>query len=57
MKLIDKDDLIAKIEKRINEFNLYTIEDWRCRLQRDHDVEVMKDILSLINTLEIKSEI
>ena len=52
--LIDKDDLISKIERIINGINLESIEDWRYRLQREHDIEVMKNILSLINTLEVK---
>ena len=52
--LIDKSALVAEIERRINEINLDTIEDWRYRLQREHDIEVMKNILSLINTLEVK---
>jgi len=54
MKLIDKDTLIAEIERRINGINLDTIEDWRYRLQWEHDIEVMKNILSLINTLGVK---
>lgn len=54
MKLIDKSALVAEIERRINEINLDSIEDWRYRLQREHDIEVMKNILSLINTLEVK---
>ncbi len=51
---VDKDALIAEIEKVINEINLDIIEDWRRRLQRKRDIKVMKNILSLINTLEIK---
>lgn len=54
MKLIDKDALVAEIEKKINEINLDSIEDWRYRLQREHDIEVMKNVLSIINTLEVK---
>ena len=54
MKLIDKSALVAEIERRINEINLDSIEDWRYRLQREHDIEVMKNILSLIDTLEVK---
>ena len=54
MKLIDKDALVAEIEKRINEINPNSIEDWRYRLQWEHDIEVIKNILSLINTLEVK---
>jgi len=50
---ISKSALVSEIEKRI-EFNLDSIEDWRCRLQREHDIEVMKNILSLIDTLEVK---
>ena len=50
----DKSALVAEIERRINEINLHTIEDWRYRLQREHDIEVMKNILSLIDTLEVK---
>lgn len=53
MKLIDKDVLVTEIEKSIKELNLDIIEDWRCRLLRDRDIEVMKDILSLIDTLEV----
>ena len=52
--LIDKSALVAEIERRINEINLDSIEDWRYRLQREHDIEVMKNILSLIDTLEMK---
>ena len=52
--LIDKSALVAEIERRINEINLDSIEDWRYRLQREHDIEVMKNILSLIDTLEVK---
>jgi hypothetical protein len=51
---IDKAAVVAEIERKINEINLDIIEDWRYRLQREHDIEVMKDILSLINTLEVK---
>jgi hypothetical protein len=51
---INKDAVIAEIERKINEINLDSIEDWRYRLQREHDIEVMKNILSLINTLEMK---
>jgi len=51
---IDKSAVVAEIKRRINEINLDTIEDWRYRLQREHDIEVMKNILSLIDTLEIK---
>lgn len=51
---IPKSALLAKIERKINEINLDNIEDWRYRLQREHDIEVMKNILSLINTLEVK---
>ena len=52
--LIDKDALIAEIKRRINGINLDTIEDWRYRLQWEHDIEVMKNILSFIGTLEVK---
>ena len=51
---IDKAAVIAEIEKRINGVNPDTIEDWRYRLQWEHDIEVMKNILSLINTIEVK---
>lgn len=51
---VDKDALIAEIEKVINEINLDIIEDWRHRLQRECDIKVMKNILSLIDTLEMK---
>ena len=54
MKLIDKDEVIAEIEKRIKEINSANIEDWRYRLQSEHDIEIMKNIISLINTLEVK---
>ena len=53
-QFIPKSALVAEIERRINEINLDSIEDWRYRLQREHDIEVMKNILSLINTLEVK---
>ena len=51
---INKTALVAEIERKINEINLDNIEDWRCRIQREHDIEVMKNILSLIDTLEVK---
>ena len=51
---IKKSDIVAKIERKINEVNLDTIEDWRNRIQREHDIEVMKCILSLFDTLEVK---
>ena len=43
----------AKIEERINniKINLDSIEDWRYRLQREHDIELMKEIVSLINSI------
>ena len=53
-QFIPKSALVAEIERRINEINLDSIEDWRYRLQREHDIEVMKNILSLIDTLEVK---
>ena len=53
-RYIDKDALVAEIERKINKINLDSIEDWRYRLQREHDIEVMKNIISLINTLEVK---
>ena len=56
MKLIDKAALVAEIKRRINGINLDTIEDWRYRLQWEHDIEVMKNILSFIDTLEVKEE-
>ena len=51
---IKKSVVLAEIERKINEINLDSIEDWRYRLQREHDVEVMKNIHSLIDTLEVK---
>lgn len=51
---IDKNILITEIEKVINEINLNTVEDWRNRLQLERDIKVMRNILSLINTLEVK---
>ena len=51
---IDKNTLITEIEKVINEINLNTVEDWRNRLQLERDIKVMRNILSLINTLEVK---
>ncbi len=51
---INKAAVVAEIERRINEINLDIIEDWRYRLQREHDIEVMKNILSIIDTLEVK---
>lgn len=51
---IKKSTLVAEIERRINEINLDSIEDWRYRLQRERDVEVMKNILSLVDTLGVK---
>ncbi len=51
---IDKSALVAELERRINELNPDNIEDWRYRLQREHDIELLKSILSLINTLEVK---
>lgn len=52
--LIDKDALVAEIERRIAEIDLDSIEDWRYKLQREHDIEVMKNIISIINILEVK---
>ena len=51
---ISKSTLIGEIENKINKIDLNSIQDWRCRIQREHDIEVMKNILSLINTLEVK---
>ena len=51
---INKAAVVAEIERRINEINLDIIEDWRYRLQREHDIEIMKNILSIIDTLEVK---
>jgi len=51
---IDKSVVIAEIENKINKIDLNSIEDWRYRLQREHDIEVMKNIISIINTLEVK---
>lgn len=51
---IDKVALIAEIERRINIVNPDTIEDWRYRIGREHDIEIMKSILSFIDTLEVK---
>ena len=51
---IKKSALVAEIEKRINEINLDSIEDWRYRLQRERDIKVMKNILSIIDTFEMK---
>jgi hypothetical protein len=51
---INKSVVVAEIKRRINEINLDTIEDWRYRLQREHDIEIMKNILSLIDTFEVK---
>jgi hypothetical protein len=51
---IDKSDLVAEIENKINKIDLNSIEDWRYRLQREHDIEVMKNIISIINTFEVK---
>lgn len=53
-KYIDKSVLVEKIKKRINEINLDSIDDWRYRLQREHDIEIMKNILSLIDTIAVK---
>ena len=44
----------CRYQRNINEINLDNIEDWRNRIQREHDIEVMKRILSLIDTLEVK---
>lgn len=52
--LINKDTLVAEIENKINKIDINSIEDWRYRLQREHDIEVMKNIISIINTLEVK---
>lgn len=51
---IDKSALVAEIENEINKIDLNSIGDWRYRLQREHDIEVMKNIISFINTLEVK---
>ena len=52
--LIDNDALVAEIENKINKIDLNSIEDWRYRLQREHDIEVIKNIISIINTFEVK---
>ena len=54
VQYVDKSALLAEIKGRINGINLDSIDDWRYRLQREHDIEVMKNILSLIDTLEVK---
>jgi len=54
IKLIDKSALVAEMENKINKIDLNSIEDWRYRLQREHDIEVMKNIISIINTFEVK---
>lgn len=51
---ISKSAIAAEIERKIKEINLDIIEDWRNRIQREHDIEVMKNILSLIDTIEVK---
>jgi len=51
---IDKAAVIAEIERRINIVNPDTIEDWRYRIGREHDIEIMKSILSFIDTIEVK---
>lgn len=51
---IDKDALVAEIENKINKIDLNSIENWHYRLQREHDIEVMKNIISIIDTLEVK---
>jgi hypothetical protein len=51
---ISKSAIVAEIERKIKEINLDIIEDWRNRIQREHDIEVMKNILSLIDTIEVK---
>ena len=51
---IDKNILITEIEKVINEINLNTVEDWCNRLQLERDIKVIRNILSLINTFEVK---
>ena len=53
-KYIELDALVAEIENKINKIDLNSIEDWRYRIQREHDIEVMKNIISIINTLEVK---
>ena len=52
--LIDKDALVAEIENKINKIDLNSIENWHYRLQREHNIEVMKNIISIIDTLEVK---
>jgi len=54
---IKKSALVAEIKRRINEINIDSIEDWRYRLQLEHDIEVMKNILSFIDTMEVKDEV
>ena len=54
---ISKAAVVAEIERRINEINIDSIEDWRYRLQLEHDIEVMKNILSFIDTMEVKDEV
>lgn len=52
MKLINKSALVAEIEKQIVKTNI--IEDWRYRIQREHDNELIQRIISIINSLEVK---
>ena len=50
--MTDKEKIRAEIERRINAIDLDSIEDWRYRLQREHDIELMKDILSFIDSMQ-----
>lgn len=50
MKLIDKDSVVAEIERRINEYNT-PIDRLGSNNIRLHECE---DILSFLNTLEVK---
>ncbi len=47
----EKELIRQEIKRRINELNPDGIEDWRYRLQREHDIELLKSILSFIDSM------
>ena len=56
MKLIDKDILVAEIEKRIAAYrkNFDKVDINIARILTDGKIEILKDILSFLDGLEVK---
>ncbi len=47
----EKEIIKQEIKRRINVLNPDDIEDWRYRLQREHDIELLKSILFFIDSM------